>query len=44
MSPAQWNVFGLLMILFALEAVRVPAIKSWLKGALSAIASGVQTS
>lgn len=41
MTEGQWTVAGLLLLLFALEAVRLPAIKGWLQGALASISGAV---
>jgi hypothetical protein len=35
MSPGQWRVFGLLLLLLALEMVVHPGVKQWLSGTIN---------
>lgn len=41
MTDGQWTVLGLLLLLFALEAVRNKAVYNWLVGALNQISGAV---
>jgi len=41
MSSNQWTVAGLLLVLFALEAVRNKAVYNWLSTALMQISGAV---
>jgi hypothetical protein len=37
MSSGQWTTIGLLILLFALEAVRIPALKNWISTTYTAL-------